>query len=137
MRVLVTGGRKWASVRIIRDALTLIDAQPGPHTLVHGAAKGADSIAAHVATELGWKVEAHPADWTAPCTPHCRHRKGRGQHPKGSYCPSAGAFRNGQMVAAGADLVLAFFAPGQPNTGTNDCVKRARKAGLEVQEFRP
>lgn len=79
--------------------------------IVHGAARGADTIARLVAEDLGLATEAHPADWK-------KHGK------------AAGPIRNQEMLDSGIDLVIAF--PG--GNGTADMVKRARQAGVEVVE---
>lgn len=120
VRVLVTGSRSWTDREVIRQALASI---PVVHraltrnvTVVHGAARGADTIAAEEATKLGMAVEAHPADWE-------RHGK------------AAGPIRNGEMVALGADVVLAF--PLGRSVGTRDCMRRAQRAGIAVINFEP
>lgn len=89
---------------------------PVPHTmtLIHGAAVGADKLAAEVAAELGWAIEPYPAQWD---------RFGRG---------SAGPIRNRRMIDQGKpDLVIAF--PG--GKGTADMVRRAEKAGIPVRRI--
>lgn len=49
---------------------------------------------------------------------------------------SAGPKRNAAMVAAGADLALAFYAPPPAlNRGTSGCVRLARAAGIPVREY--
>jgi SLOG family YspA-like protein len=137
MRILVTGSREFASPNTIREALTeATEGQPGPHTLVHGDAKGADRMVVRIARGLGWTIEAHPADWNRPCAEHCKHRGGRRTRNDGSsWCPSAGAVRNAQMCELGADLVLAFYARGARNVGTADCVKSAGKNKIPVKRF--
>lgn len=135
MRVLITGSREFSALAVIRGALDVINEQPGPHTLVHGAAKGADQMAAQVALRMGWRVEPHLADWGAPCVPQCKHKpRGRG---RADFCAAAGARRNQAMVLLGADICLAFYGtgPGVKNAGTTDCVKRAGKAQIPVQRF--
>lgn len=47
-----------------------------------------------------------------------------------TYCPMAGLYRNQEMVDLGADVVLAFQRNG--SRGTQDCMDRARRAGLTV-----
>ena len=86
---------------------------PPPSTvIIHGAAKGADSLASEWAALNEVKEEVFPADWKT----HGR---------------AAGPIRNQQMLDEGKpDLVIAF--PG--GRGTADMVKRARKAGIEVME---
>jgi hypothetical protein len=64
VRILVTGSRLFACHATVRIALAkAVEGQPGPHTLVHGGAGGADRIAANLAAKQGWIVEEHPADW--------------------------------------------------------------------------
>lgn len=82
--------------------------------IVQGGAKGADRAARDWANRLdGPRPVTFEADWK---------RLGR----------AAGPIRNGQMVAAGADLVIAF--PG--GDGTADCVRQAREAKLYVLDLR-
>lgn len=132
-RLLVTGSRSWSDRDTIRAALREAwrDLQPGPIPLVHGAATGADTIAADIWTRGGLTAEPHPADWDTPCTDACYHRpREKNGRP---YCPLAGHYRNQAMVDLGADLALAF--PLGESRGTQDCMKRARKAGIEVRVF--
>jgi len=133
LRIIVTGSREWTCRPTIEAALRKHAAVPGQHVLVHGGAKGADLIAAAVAEELGWKVECHDADWTAPCTSDCRHapRRRRGGS---TYCPAAGVRRNQLMADLGADLALAFFRCGHANRGTWDMVQRAVRADIPVRK---
>lgn len=116
-RLLVTGSRDWSDRTVIRDALRQAwrDLQPGPIVLVHGAARGADSIAAEIWTGGKLPDEPHPADWDT--------------HGK-----KAGPIRNQEMVDAGADLVLAFPI-GSGWSGTRDCMRRARFAYIPVRVF--
>jgi hypothetical protein len=108
MRVLVTGGRDFAD----RDAVVAaLGELPADAVLVHGAARGADTLAARWWSTIQRRmVEAYPADWA-------RHGK------------AAGAIRNQQMLDTGIDLIVAF--PG--GRGTADMVRRARAAGLPVR----
>lgn len=117
MRVLVTGSREWTDVEIIRRALTLLAPADGESVpvIVHGGARGADTIAAQVATELGYHVETHLADWDR-------------------YGKSAGMVRNEAMVDAGADLCLAFILDG--SRGATHCAQAAHRAGIRVVHYR-
>ncbi len=137
MRILVTGSRSFTDYAAIHAALAeAVGDQPGPHTLVHGEARGADRLAAIAAKKLGWTVEAHPADWTRYCTERCHHRGGRPKRDDGtSWCPAAGAKRNREMAELGADLCLAFYSRGAKNAGTTDCVKSAGKYEIPVRRF--
>jgi hypothetical protein len=82
--------------------------------VVHGAARGTDKLAERAARAFGMATEAHAADWEA--------------HGK-----RAGFIRNAEMVALGADLVLAFYKQGAGNKGTGHCAKLAEKAGIPVR----
>ena len=118
MRVIVTGSRVFDDYRMIEQALLALEANLDPKwdwadiTLIHGGAAGADSMAAQVARELGWKVEAHPADWD-------------------QYGKRAGYLRNQEMLDAGADMVVAF--PIGESKGTRMMIDLATKAGIPVE----
>lgn len=123
-RVIVTGGRTFVDMGMVQRVLACVN----PYAvIVHGAAPGADSLAAGVWTSWGRGalVEPHPARWSAPCRDTCKpgHRVNRG---RGEYCPSAGHHRNQEMADAGADACLVF--PG--GNGTADMVRRARTAEI-------
>lgn len=140
MRILVTGSRLVTGEDrpILEDGLRhVVGDDPGPHTLVHGDARGADTVFAEIAASWGWTVEAHPADWDAQCRPACREPGGHGErrpnrYGSGTYCPAAGNYRNDDMVSLGADTSVAAYKRGAKNAGTSDCVKRIRKAGIDV-----
>lgn len=138
MRVLVTGSRGLpaSAIGVVRSALIEVTTDhEGPYVLVHGGARGADQMAAHIAHELGWTVEEHPADWSAPCRDTCRHN-GRQTNQRGrEYCPSAGARRNQAMVDLGADVCVAFYVRNELTKGTSDAIRRAGKAQIPVRRF--
>lgn len=105
-RVLVCGGRDYADAARVAEVLSGLSIA----VLIHGAAKGADTLAARWAADHAVAVEPYPADWA-------RHSRG------------AGMVRNRQMLTEGRpDLVVAF--PG--GKGTANMVALARKAGVEV-----
>lgn len=133
-RILITGSRRWTDIPTVKAALARAVAEAvGPVIVVHGDACGADQLAALVASST-WPhitIERWPADWSGPCRPACKpdHRRYR---PGGDdYCPAAGTYRNAEMVAAGADLCLAF--PLGESHGTRDCMRRAGAAGILVE----
>lgn len=107
-RVLITGSRTWSGTSIIRDALAKVW---HPDTvLVTGACRsGADFLAEQCWTHWGGTVERWPADW---------RRHGR----------AAGPIRNTAMVAAGADVCLAFIHRG--SRGATRCARAADRAGI-------
>ena len=106
-RIAVTGGRDFADETVITTALQG-HVVPGD-TLVHGGARGADTLAHRWAKAHGIDVEVHPANWT-------KHQK------------AAGPIRNQEMVDSGLDLLIAF--PG--GSGTAHMVRVTRAAGIEV-----
>jgi hypothetical protein len=86
---LVTGSRTWTDTAVIRAALAGVWTSGA--VLVSGACPtGADALCEACWTAWGGQVERHPADWAA----HGR---------------AAGFRRNAAMVAAGADVCLAFI----------------------------
>jgi len=123
-RILVTGSRKWDDEMTIRRALYagLVVGEPGleeaeahPPTLVHGGARGADSIAAKIwANDWGLPVEEHLADW---------NKHGR----------RAGYIRNKEMVDRGADMCLAFIKDNSP--GATMTATLAEQAGIPTMRF--
>ncbi len=135
-RILVTGPRAWKDRALAAAALDGAEdwircrvAPDGPLVLVHGCAPGWDTLCAVEAGRRGWAVEGHRAIW----------RPGGGR-----FSPSAGFERNQRMVNLGAAVCAAgIMACGkedcprpQPHGthGTQDCIARARKAGIPVLE---
>jgi hypothetical protein len=120
-RVLVTGSRYWPDRQAVYDALddALLSAPRRPLIVVHGACRTGADIHAHLWTVSASVTvdvieEAHPADWTT--------------HGK-----AAGPIRNQEMVAAGADLVLAFPLPN--SRGTHHTMSLAEAAGIPVRRW--
>lgn len=115
-RILVTGARLFTAADIMQEALErAIDEYSTDIVVVHGAARGADEIADVLAPALGLSVERWPADW------------GRGQ--------GAGFDRNLAMVAAGADLCLAFRVRGEACRGTQHCANYALRRHIPVRWY--
>lgn len=109
MRVLVCGGRDYENFDVVRATLDSLK----PSLIIEGGAAGADYCAAHWATKTGVPIRTFPADWK-------------------SHGRAAGPIRNQQMLDEGKpDLVVAF--PG--GRGTADMIRRARAAGVPVQEI--
>ena len=111
--ILVTGSRQWTDSTTIAAVLRRWRA-PGV-VLVHGGARGADRIAAAIWRAWGLPTEEHRADWD---------RHGRG----------AGRVRNRLMVAAGADVCLAFIRDQSP--GATHCADTAETAGIPTRRYR-
>lgn len=130
MRLLVTGGRDYRDRGHVYRVLDAVHAKVTVSTLIHGAATGADSLAAKWAEERGVRAESFPADWTDTDRPGAIIRK---RKDGTLYDALAGHVRNQRMIDEGKpDGVVAF--PG--GTGTADMVDRARKAELKVWDLR-
>ena len=117
MKVLVCGDRFWTDRAMIYAELSKLS--PGT-IIVHGGARGADSIAGEIAKELGFVVRAYPADWSA--------------HGK-----AAGPIRNSTMLVREhrpdepVNLVLAFHYDLAKSKGTKDMVRKSKNAGISVR----
>lgn len=111
MKILVSGDRNWKRMDIIERELKKF---PSDTVVIHGAARGVDTIAAFVADRLGMKVIPFDAEW---------HIYGRG----------AGPVRNQKMLNEGKpDMVLAFHENIKESLGTKDMIERAKKARIKV-----
>jgi hypothetical protein len=84
---------------------------PKNTTIIHGDARGADSLAGGLAKLLGMFVIPVTAKWDI-------------------YGKAAGPIRNRQMLALGPDLVLAFHNDIENSLGTKNMVTIARKQGV-------
>lgn len=109
--VLVCGGRDYQDWETVKDTLDA-EYQRKPITLiVHGAARGADKLAARWALRKGVHAAAVAALWAF-------------------YGYAAGPYRNRAMLKLKPDVVYAF--PG--GKGTANMVQQARDAGIPVVE---
>ena len=114
MRVLFCGDRDWTDRDMIREALCKL---PLDTTIIHGAARGADSLAAGIASGRNMAVFSFPAQWQM-------------------YGKAAGPIRNEQMINEGLpDIVYAFHDHLDQSTGTRDMIDRAESAGIPVTLF--
>ena len=110
MKLLVCGGRNYADQKGLYLVLDAWHRVNPVSLLIHGAARGADQLAANWASSRGVPLAAYPADWNL----HGR---------------SAGPRRNEQMLQEGKpEMVIAF--PG--GRGTAHMVRIAREAGVKV-----
>lgn len=124
LRVLITGSREFTERPIVAAALSQVAREnPGRQlTVVHGAARGADSLAGAVARSAPNRLieEAHPVtNWKLP---------------DGSKNWRAGFDRNQTMVDLGADICLAFLKLEAKNNGTRHSMGAAGEAGIPVRE---
>lgn len=110
MVVLVCGGRDWIDLDRTYYALDLLRFRVEIIKLIHGGARGADTLAGDWAKTREIHVETYPANWSL----HGRR---------------AGYLRNQQMLDKGTpDLAVAF--PG--GRGTADMVRRCQREGINV-----
>jgi len=121
VRVLACGSRTFEDQAKVWKALDdLLNLSLTGVTIIHGAARGADSLAAEWAGSRRCPVEAFPADWK-------------------KYGKRAGYVRNRQMLDEGnPDLVLAFVdKPLHESRGTKMMVDIARMAGVMAKVYSP
>lgn len=120
MIILVTGSRNWTDYATIHLALTetiknyFYPNKPKRQDvlIVHGGAKGADSIAGEWARERNIKEIIYKPDWD-------------------TYGKRAGILRNQQMIdESDPDIVLAFWK--NKSRGTKHAINYARSKGKEV-----
>jgi hypothetical protein len=109
-RILFCGSRDWSNVEKIVEQLKRFD--PARTTIVHGAGRGADSIAAKEADEMKFTVDPFPADWD-------------------SLGKSAGPTRNKEMLESGVDEVIAFGLS-KSKGGTKNTVELAQSRNIPV-----
>jgi hypothetical protein len=85
---------------------------PAEHIVViHGDARGADTVGDICAQLLDYELEVYPADW---------EKHGR----------SAGPIRNQQMLDAEPDVALFFHEDIANSRGTADMLERVKRAGI-------
>lgn len=102
MKVLICGDRNWSDRGRIREVLSEL---PANTVVVHGGAKGADSLAGEVAEELGFATRVYPYI--------------------GALGRAGGPARNRQMAEDNPDtaLVIAFHPDLAKSKGTANMVK--------------
>lgn len=127
MIALFCGSRTWTDSQPIRDAMIRLVRDRGLTTVVHGAQRGADSLAGKEAANLGLQVMEEPAEWEV-------------------YGVSAGPIRNEKMLQIllrGAREWLqpvqcfAFHEDPRLGRGTHDMVRRCMLAGIRTHVFLP
>lgn len=114
---VTTGGRDYSDRATVEEILGFMAKFYGDELrILHGAARGADTLVAETCELLEIRCKAYPADWS----------KGNG----------AGIARNAEMVAKvvswralGHDASMVAFLGGN---GTRDAAKRGEKALIPV-----
>lgn len=122
MRVLVCGSRTFNNYEKLKEVLDAYNITE----IIHGAARGADTLAGQYGNEAAIPVKVFPADWDT----HGR---------------STGPIRNTRMLREGnPELVIAFLGPvaqqefkyglsdSKYSRGTKNMINQSRKAGVEV-----
>lgn len=124
MIVLVCGGRDYGDRATVFATLDQLDRTRGPiRGLIHGAARGADTLAAEwqrarilrAGTQHDLWIAGCPADWS---------RDGK----------AAGLIRNQHMLDRYKPHLVVAFPGGR---GTADMVRRAKWASVPVHEVQP
>jgi hypothetical protein len=114
MSTLVTGDRDRICFDLAITIVRRLVKRYGPDiVIVHGACRGVDDSFRSACRWLGINDKAHVPDWTR-------------------FGDAAGPKRNVEMIAAGADLCVAFHRSIETSKGTKDCVKQALAAGIAV-----
>lgn len=112
---LICGGRDFTDSLGFADVMSsIVSAYGFPDRVIHGAARGADTLAGEWAKRHALNVTAFPADW---------NRDGR----------AAGPIRNQKMLTVGKPQIVIAFPGGR---GTADMIRRAKNAGLTVIEVK-
>lgn len=113
---MICGSRKWDKpipIDVVVGGLVAVYGRANV-TLIHGAAPGADSMAASAGARHGVDVLDFPARWE-------------------ELGKRAGPIRNQQMLDEGfPEVVFAFTDDLEASRGTRDMVRRARAMGLPV-----
>lgn len=114
MRVIVAGGRTFPYIGFVFQKLDEFHAQSPITTVIHGGAKGVDTIAGEwCKSRLGVDPVVYPAKWN-------------------THKLAAGPIRNQQMIDEGTPDVVILF-PG--NNGTRDMERRAKSAGIPTVRY--
>ena len=110
--ILVTGDREWNDVDVMMREFEHI---PITCTVVHGGARGADTMAGAIAEAMGMVVVVVPAQWSV-------------------YGKRAGPIRNRLMYDTyQPNIVYAFHKHIDSSKGTKDMITYAKKNGCSVR----
>lgn len=109
MRVLVCGSRHFNDYETLQRVCSEYEIS----LLIHGNARGADTLAGTFASRHGIPVAVFPAQWT-------------------EFGKRVGPIRNNQMLVEGRpEFVIAFRGPN--SRGTQNMIDQATKAGVPVR----
>lgn len=113
-KVLITGDREWTDKKAIEEIINLVSDDNNLNYLIaiiHGGARGADTIAGEYAKSLGLKVIERKANWK-------------------KYGKAAGPMRNSKMLKLKPDICFGFHNDIKNSKGTRGMLKKAKKAGI-------
>lgn len=130
MRIAVTGGRDYCDAARVAEALDAIHEATPLDILIHGDARGADTLAADWARRRGVPLDPYPARWDDLDALGARIRRG----PHGFYNSAAGHQRNVRMLMLGVPHLVAVFPGGK---GTAHCRGQALRLGIAVMDIDP
>ena len=126
MIAIVCGSREWTDKEAVRTVLTRF--KDGPHdldTVIHGAQRGADTLAGEVALELGLHVLPVEAEWQA-------------------YGRKAGPLRNNKMLGMLLKAArtfnqpvrcIAFHHDSKLGVGTRDMVRKCLQERIHASAY--
>jgi len=120
VKILIVGSRAWIDLGLIAHELQLVRdkyaAQEQSVMVIHGGARGADSLSSKAAHMLGLAVHVYEADWA---------RYGRAAGPK----------RNQTMIDENPDITLALVVHDdlKNSRGTKDCLNRILRTKIPVR----
>ena len=129
MRVLVCGGRDYSDQKHMFGVLSRFHAETPISVLIHGAAQGADRIAATWAKTRGVVAYAYPASWSDISHPDALIRYTASGRP---YDARAGYRRNQSMLERGKPQLVLAFGGGH---GTSDMIRLAKTAGIRTMRL--
>ncbi|MCY9592374.1 DUF2493 domain-containing protein [Paenibacillus chitinolyticus] len=116
MKVIVAGSRTFSDYEMLKRKLDLLLAlQPRNEiVIVSGAAKGADKLGERYATEKGYRISSHPADW--------------------EKCGNNAEYIRNEEMAKKSNALVAFWDG--TSKGTKHMIDLAHKYELQVRVVR-
>lgn len=111
MKVLVCGDRHYSDREYLFAKLDALHKAARIDTLIHGGAKGADTLAGEWGEVRGLTVVEYEADWA-------------------QYGRAAGPVRNAAMLDSGPSLVMGFHDAIETSKGTKNCLEQAERRGI-------
>ena len=110
--LLICGGREWTNYGVVERELEAIHREFVVNLVIHGGARGADTLGGRAAKALRIPVRVYMADWER-------------------YGKAAGIRRNYEMLRQGnPDHVLAFHSDLGKSKGTKHMLEIAEGAGV-------